>query len=104
MEFSSDSILSIWNYALTFTSLAVFSVFMVDMIGHKTKSISTLVFSAASLAGIIAGEACVSLLSLDKPLGTLILACILATTVSGAIAYKYQTKDPEVNKKRVNRA
>ncbi len=103
LETQTQNVFAIWNYGLTFTSFAVMAVFVVDMIGHNTKSISTWAFSWASIAGIIVGEAAMILWRLYELPNAMPIACIASIIAAVAIAVMLQTKDPEVEKRRGRR-
>jgi hypothetical protein len=96
LETGSQNMFEIWNYSLTFTSFAVLAVFVVDMIGHKTKTITSKAFSLASVVGIIIGEFMMTLFESYSLPAAIPVACLAATISSVMLALFLQTKDPEV--------
>lgn len=96
LETGSQNMFEIWNYSLTFMSLAVLAVFVVDMIGHKTKTITSKAFSFSCVVGIIIGEFMMTLFDSYSLPVAIPVACLSATISSVMLALFLQTKDPEV--------
>lgn len=99
---TQQSVFELWNYTFLFMTLSTLAAFIVDMLGHRTKTISSNLFSLAVLAGITVGELCVSfipLASLDVRLAIAVLLCIV---VSAGIPWKFRTTDPVVKSRRAN--
>jgi hypothetical protein len=99
---TQQSVFEIWNYTFLFMTLSTIAAFIVDMLGHRTKTISSNLFSLAVLAGITLGELCVSfipLASLDVRLAIAVLLCI---GVSVVIPWQFRTTDPLVKSRRAN--
>src|SRR5690606_29185412 len=99
---TQQSVFEIWNYSFLFMTLSTIAAFIVDMLGHRTKSISSNVFSVAVLAGITVGELCVSFIPLASIDVRLAIAVLLCIGVSVVIPWKFRTTDPVVKSRRAN--
>lgn len=98
-----QSVFELWNYTFLFMTLATITTFIVDMIGHRTKTISSNVFSMAVLIGIAIGEMSVSFIPISNVELKLAIAVLLTILVSVFIPLKFRTKDPELTKSRASR-
>jgi len=104
LEAGTQNAFEIWNYGLTFSSVAVLAVFVIDMIGHNTKTLTASAFSWASLTGILVGEICLTLFELYSLPAAIPVAFIASIVSSMLVALMLQTKDPEVEKRRFNQS
>ena len=104
LEVGSQNMFELWNYSFTFLSIAVMAVFVIDMIGHSTKTISTLSFSWASIAGTVVGEITMTLMELYSLPATIPVACIACIISSLILALMLQKKDPETEHRRSRRS
>lgn len=91
-------IFSLWNYSFLFITISTLCVFTVDMIGHKTKTISANLFTIAIVIGLVVGELGLMIGFFSDRNIQMTLAILLTTAVSIVIPLKYRTIDPEVIK------
>jgi hypothetical protein len=92
-------IFSLWNYTFLFLTLSTLCVFTVDMIGHKTRTISALIFSISVLISVIIGELCVTLGLNTNHEFWLIVSILLTLLFSILIPIKFRTIDITVSKR-----
>lgn len=103
LNVGSQNMFELWNYSLTFISLTVLAVFVVDMIGHSTKTITTLAFTWATIVGTIVGEITMTLMAMYSLPAPIPVACIASIVTAVILALMLQTKGPEVEKRRTRR-
>lgn len=95
---AQQSVFELWNYTFLFMTVSTLAAFIVDMIGHKTKTISSIVFSLAILAGMTTGEV-ISISPISDLNLKLAIAILLSISISVLIPWKFRTTDPEIHKK-----
>ncbi len=97
---TSQSVWAVWNYSLFFMTLSTIAVFTIDMLGHKTKSISSNLFSLTVVLGIVAGELVITYLPLTNFNSALGIGSLLCLAVSIILPLKYRTTDPVTHRNR----
>lgn len=97
-----QSFFEVWNYVFLFMSLATAAIFTIDMIGQRSKSISTDVYQYTVLAGTAAGELTFSLVPFTSINLKLAIAIFLTLAISIYLPLKFRTTDPPVTRRRTN--
>ena len=92
-------VFSLWNYIFLLLTLSTLCVFIVDLIGHKTKTISGSLFSMVVFLAILIGEFCMTFGPFTDHIIQLVVAIILTVTVSIILPIKLRKKDAVITKR-----
>ncbi len=92
---TQQSVFELWNYSFLFMTLSTLTVFIIDMLGHKTKTISSNLFSLTVLISILFGELVVSFLPIENLNIQLAISVFVILVLSTLIPLKFRTTDPE---------
>tara|TARA_R110002167_G_scaffold19921_9_gene73038 strand:+ start:456 stop:779 length:324 start_codon:yes stop_codon:yes gene_type:complete len=92
-------VFALWNYSFLLLTISIHCVFLVDLIGHKTKTISATVFSMAVVLAVLIGELCLSFGPFFDHNIQLTTAIILTIIVSIIVPIKYRLVDLVVTKR-----
>lgn len=98
MHYTNQSIFELWNYIFLFMTISALSAFMIDMIGHSTKTISSNVFSFTILAGVSLSELFISFAPIADLHLRLAISIVVSIIIGIVIPLKFRTIDPEVKK------
>ena len=94
-----QSVFELWNYTFLFMTLSTLSAFTVDIIGHRTRTISSTAFTFTVLAGISISELVMNYAPDSNFNLKLAIAILLSIIISVLIPLKFRTIDPETPKK-----
>ena len=99
---TQQSVFELWNYSFLFMTLSTLTIFTIDMLGHKTKTISSNLFSVSILISILLGELIVSFMPIENLNIRLATSVFVILVLSTLMPLKFRTTDP-VSKRRVPR-
>lgn len=102
--YTDQSAFELWNYTFTFMALTTLTIFIVDMIGHKYKSISGRAITITLFAGTLSGELCMSILPLDALYFRLSISMLVSILVTIGLLLKMRTTDEPDENRRAKRA
>lgn len=92
-------VFSLWNYIFLLLTISTLCVFIVDFIGHKTKTISANLFSMAVLIAILIGELCITFGPFSDHNLQLAISILLTIIVSIIIPFKFRKTDSVIIKR-----
>lgn len=92
-------VFSLWNYIFLLLSISTLCVFIVDLIGHKTKTISGNLYSIAVLVAILIGELSLTFGPFSDHNIQLAVAIILTIIVSIILPVNYRKTDSVIIKR-----
>lgn len=92
-------VFSLWNYIFLLLTISTLCVFIVDFIGHKTKTISANLFSMAVLIAILIGELCITFGPFSDHNIQLAISILLTIIVSIIIPFKFRKIDSVITKR-----
>lgn len=92
-------VFSLWNCIFLLLTISTLCVFIVDLIGHKTKTISGNLYSMAVLIAMFIGELCIIFNPFSDHNIQLAIAILLTILVSIIIPVKFRKTDPVITKR-----
>jgi len=97
--YAQQSVFELWNYTFLFMTISTLCTFMIDMIGHRTKTISSNVFGLTVLIGVTLSELFISFAPIDNLNLRLSIAIVLCIGIAIFMPLKFRTTDPEIKKR-----